>query len=254
MSRAMVALALFGLAGCSSGKVKTDALDFGKVKSAEWMERKLVSDNGDEHTHDFVLVTQSGWCKKATNLYPKLGAAWADVLATIADNPSDATIQCEARLGFYEMAAAETESVFKNGLSIVHMSLLDPNEETNTPPFEGSYETVGYDEVDRYILASVARFESNPYRLYADTADCENTPGTLESDGNAALQDIFDLFTLDEGIADVSKKGEAYDITLDGSLVQGDGTGDAKAAGELTTKATYDYCDLTWNGEFPEFF
>ncbi len=254
MRRCIPLLAAAATAGCGGGKVKTDALDFGAVRSAAWMERKLVTDQGTTHTHDFVLTTAGGWCREARKLYPQLGAAWNDVIDTIAANPTDATAQCEARLGFYQQAADATDKFFKNGLSSVHMALLDPNESPDVPPFEGSYEVVGYDNADRYILASVQRYDTNPYRLYADTADCDNSPVTFESDALAALEDVWDVWTLSEGTADVSKRDEAYRVVLDGALVEGDNAETGAPAGSLFTRATYDHCELTWDGSFPEFW
>ena len=251
MRRCVAAMLLAATVGCADGKVKADPLDFGRVRSADWIERKLVTDNGDEHTHDFVLSSVSGWCKKAKAVYPKLGSAWNDVLDAIVANPTDAQAQCEAKAAFYTLAAAETQSIYKDGLNAFHMSLLDPNEPVDVPPFEATYPTVGYDDVDRYIIASIHSYESNPYQLFADLADCDNM--AWESDAEAALFDIYDVWTLSSGSAEVSKTGDGYDVDLEGALVEGLLANDsAPAAGTMSARGSFAHCEVTWDGGFVE--
>lgn len=239
--------------GCGGGKVKIDALDFGNARSAEWIERKLVTDMGSEHSHDFVITTVSGWCKQATATYPVLGDAYNQMVDEVAANIEDATAVCNARVDFYQTAATETDSFFRKGLSAVHMQLLDPNESPEEPPFEGTYEVVGYDQVERYALAQVVHLDSNPYQLFVDNADCEGSPVTMESDGLAAMEDVRQFWTLTEGLVEVDLGSDSYKLHLDGTLAEGD-TADSPSAGGIVTKATYDRCEVTWDGSFPEFW
>lgn len=245
----MVGLAL-GAMGCGQGKVKADALDFGRARSAVWMERKLTTEVGDAHTHDFVLTTVPGWCRKAQDAHAELSLAWKDVQQAIVDNPTDATAQCEAQHAFYAQAATVTGPFFDKGLSVVHLALRDPNETADVPPYVGPYDAVGYDEVSRYIVATVAQYTANPYQLYADTADCVEKPGFWESDAYDALFDIYTGWTLSDGSAEVDDAGDkAYRVDLEGSLTA---DLDAEPAGAIELHATFDHCELTWDTEFPE--
>lgn len=241
---------LVALSACADGTVKGSAVDFGRVKSATWLERKLIDPAGDEHRHDFVLATAPNWCKFANRVYPDLGAAWADVLDVITENPSDSGAQCEAKKAFYTTAADATDDAFKNGLSVLHLALRDPNEAADLKPFTGPYEAVGFNEIDRYIVAGIQQYDTNPYRVYADEADCENNATFFESDARDKVEKSSDEFTLADGTGEAdAPTSKSYKIRIEGTLDDRSGA----AAGDVTIKGTFDYCDLTWEGDFPEF-
>ena len=250
MHRLLVVGVLLGTTACGGGKVKSDAFDFGKVKSAIWMDRKLTTPNGEEFRHDMVLLTVGGWCRTAQSAYPDLGNAWRDVQDTIAADPSDATAICEAKREFYTQAAEVTKDL-DGGFSVMTIQLRHPSKSLAEPPDIGAYDEAVFDAALPYVSTEVHLFDTNPYGHFAAAAACEDDPTFWESEAEDSLTDLQQSWTMVEGGAEASKPNpDTYEVSVDGTLEDRGGS----AAGDLSVKASFDRCEVSWGGDFPEFW
>ncbi len=248
-------LVLVLAAGCAKGSVKLEDQDrFGKMRSAVWLE--MTQDTGSESytSHSFLAASRGGVCQTMQEAMPEIADAYEDLVESFNYSSSsysydtggyverDLSELCEAYKDYFERVADALDPMMSKGVNTLSFTLRDPDDDAEDEPPSDDYEA-GYDNDDPYFTGGLAYYDENPYRVVAESVDCNDNDWYDE--GEDAFDDV-DAFTIDDGdlVAEQSSDGESYKIDMDGDLEDDD----RDNAGDIVFKGKFTKCEVEWDG------
>ena len=234
-------LVLAGGCGPSAG-VQADALkDFGRVRSALWLELDIHDESGDARSHAMVLSTAPDLCADLQAMVQPMANAHQAFQDAVNANAADPNAQCEAERTYRRTIADLTDVWFEDNFSVLSISLRDADELQEKPPPEGDFQW-GFDEGAQYFYADLNHFTASPNRIIADAMSCD---ADWAEDAEARVDSAQSTWHASGGTAAASLKGDSkYAVELEAELLDEEAARD----GALSAHGTFTHCLVSVDG------
>jgi hypothetical protein len=230
----LMPLAGLGVAGCAGTVAFTDLDEFGTVRSAVWLERRITAEWGDvdQTSHGFQLSSKPGLCAALGLAYDDLDEQLEWIAAA-----EDGEAECEAWRDAYVVLGALLGDFSGPGDDLLTMTFTEEDDygivAEAVKPSDGPY-SAGSVADERFSLA-LNRYTDEYYSALADGFSVVD--GVCVPPAADVALEAMDRYSADAGTAEVTRRGEAkIAVQFDVTLLDEGGADAGAAEGEFTAR------------------